>query len=125
VVAAALARIPGAGAQTGSVNLSDLSAACGSVGTSAQVVVPAVNATIAGGACANMLSDRATIFLSNASASATVSCGYSNAVTINGQGTFTLPPGWTARYSRGDAVKVAIWCIASAPSTPMGVTVGN
>ena len=113
----------GAWAQSNGVNALDVSTACGTVGTAAALVLPAIGDST--GCITRNPATRTTVFLANASVSggATVSCGYNSSITLNGIGTFTLGPLQSAFWPRGSAPHQAIWCIASSPATLMQVVI--
>ena len=111
-----------------SVNTTDLSANatacntggdCGSIGTSAAVCVPPISPSWGGNY------PRTTITIGNSSASATISFGYNNTITVNGLGTLTLSPGQTAYWPKGGAPGGPIYCVASGSSTPAQISIGN
>jgi hypothetical protein len=102
------------------VNVTDLSASFAPIGTTPALVVPAVGD-------ARVPGERTTLFLMNAAASGgnTISCGYSAQIAVNGNGTFAIPPQQSMFWSRGNAPRNAIWCVASGAGTPMQIAVGN
>ena len=112
-----------------SVNITDLSANatacntggdCGSIGTSAAIIVPAITPPYG-----STSYPRTTITISNASATATISIGYNNTITVNGLGTITLSPGQTAYWPKGGAPGGPLYGVASGSSTPAQVVIGN
>jgi len=110
---------PASIAQT--VNITDLSATFGTVGTSVVLVVPAQGDS-------RVPASRQTLFLANSAASGGngISCGYNAAITLNGVGTFNLPAGGPpAFWPRGTAPANAIYCVASGAGTPMQIIIGN
>ncbi len=132
-VLAALALLGFAGAaEAQMLNVTDISKLVGTstatIGTSAVLVVPQA----VGGGGANVANYSgvpaawSSAFIANASASATISCGYSPGVTLNGADSFTIPPGqslsWDLTYP--PPRNQGIWCIASAASTPFHASVG-
>jgi hypothetical protein len=125
--AAAFAALVARAAFAQSIVVNDISAsttscvsgtACGSVGTSAQLVVPAASAGF----------PRQQITLANSSASGgnDVSCGFSQAITLHGVGTFLIGAGaQPVFWPKGTAPTAAIYCIAAGSATPMLVLLGN
>jgi hypothetical protein len=110
-----------ASAHAQAVNVTDLSATFGTVGTSVSLVVPALGDS-------RVPPARQTLFLANSAAagSNSISCGYNAAISLNGVGTFNLPAGGPpAFWPRGTAPAQAIWCVASGASTPMQIVIGN
>jgi hypothetical protein len=125
VAACAALLISAARAQ--SVTINDISAsttscvsgtACGSVGTSAQLVVPATRSGF----------PRQQLTLANASAAggSDISCGFSSSISLHGIGTFLIGAGaQPVFWPRGTAPTAAIYCIAAGSATPMLVLLGN
>jgi hypothetical protein len=101
--------------QAQTVNVNDISAAYGSIGTSAAVCVPAGTGAFT----------RNQITLANSSASATISVGYNASITVNGQGTVTVAPGQTAYWPRGQAPGGEVYCVASQSATPAQIALGQ
>jgi hypothetical protein len=103
-----------------SVTITDLSGSFAPIGTTPTLVVPTVGDP-------RVPDGRATLFLMNSAPSGgnTISCGYSNAIALNGNGTFTLSPLQSMFWPRGSAPSNAIWCVASGASTPMQIIIGN
>jgi hypothetical protein len=114
------------------LNVTDISRLVGTssatIGTGAVLLVPQA----VGGGSLNAASypgvpgQWSTAFIANASSTATISCGYSPGVTLNGPDSFTIPPGqslnWDLTYP--PPRNLGIWCIASAAATPIHVSVG-
>ncbi|HUK60240.1 MAG TPA: hypothetical protein VLV50_13500 [Stellaceae bacterium] len=118
---AALAFLGLAGAaEAQAITATDLSGSFAPIGTTPALVVPALGDPRVPG-------ERATLFLMNSSASGgnAISCGYSAAISVNGNGTFTLPPQQSMFWPRGSAPRNAIWCVASGAATPMQIIIGN
>jgi hypothetical protein len=122
LVCAALTVLGGA-AQAQMLNDTDISKLLGNsgtVGTSAVEIVP-----MPADAAAGFPPQWATLFIANASSAATISCGFSNAVTVNGADSFTIPAGQSVFWPPGTPPQnQRIWCIASASSTPFFAKVG-
>lgn len=112
-------------AQSQGVNVIDISTACGTVGGTAVLVVPAVGDT--GHCTTNNPTARTSLFLANASASGgnSISCGYNASITLNGLGTFTLAPLSSAFWPAESAPHQAIWCIAAGAGTLMQIVIGQ
>ncbi len=115
---ALLGLVGSARAQT--VTITDLSGAFAPIGTTPALAVPAVGDPRVPG-------ERTTLFVMNSSPSGgnTISCGYSAAIALNGNGTFTLPPLQSMFWPRGTAPRNALWCVASGAATPMQIIIGN
>ena len=92
---------------------------CGSIGTSAGVCVPPINPSWGGNY------PRAAITIANSSATATISVGYNNTITVNGLGTITLSPGQSAYWPKGGGSGAPLYCVASGSSTPAQVVLWN
>jgi hypothetical protein len=105
------------------LNDTDISALLGNngtIGTAAVEIVPRPADKATG-----FPAQWATLFIANASAGATISCGYSRAVTVNGADSFTIPAGQSVFWPPGTPPKnQPIWCIASASSTPFFAKLG-
>jgi hypothetical protein len=105
------------GANAGGTHLGSLN---GTIGTSAVEVVPSLHDNATGFPPA-----WSSIFIANDSATASIACGYSPGVTVNGAGTFPIPPQSAFSWPPGTAPgNQRIWCIASAASTPFFAKIG-
>ena len=97
----------------GAVNITDLSAAYGTFGTTPQLCVPEASA-------------RTTLFLYN---SGTTSIGFSfgRVPALGAAGTVTLPSGGTgwAYWGPGAAPKQPIYCVSSGSGAQLTVLVGD
>jgi hypothetical protein len=92
----------------------------GTIGTNAVEIVP-----MPVDAATGFPPQWATLFIANASAAATISCGFSNIVTVNGADSLTIPAGQSVFWPLGTPPRnQRIWCIASAASTPFFAKVG-
>jgi hypothetical protein len=109
-----------AGAKAQAVAVTDLSAAFAPIGTTPALVVPAIGDPRVPG-------ERKTLFIMNSAPSGgnAISCGYSAAIAMNGNGTFTLPPLQSMFWPQGTAPRNAIWCVAAGAATPMQIIIGN
>lgn len=97
----------------GAVNMTDLSAIYGSIGTTASLCVPAARS-------------RATLFLYNSGAT-TIGYSFGPAPAIGASGTVALlagGAGW-AYWGPGAAPSQAIWCISSGAGGALTILVGN
>jgi len=123
VLALAASAVLAARAQAQMLNDTDISQLLGNngtIGTSAVEIVPKPfdNAT-------GFPQTWSTLFIANASAAATISCGYSNAVTVNGPDSFAIPPEQSIFWPVGTPPRnQRIWCVASASATPFIAKVG-
>jgi hypothetical protein len=119
-LAAAAANVP-ALALAQSVDIADISATFGSVGTTPVLVVPAIGDP-------RVPPSRSQLTLANSSAvgGSDISCGYSAQITLHGQGTFLIGAGAPpAFWPRGTAPSAAIYCVAAGAATPMQIVIGN
>ena len=52
-----------------------------------------------------------------------MSCGYNSGITLNGKGTFAIPPQWVAYWPPGGAPKQAVYCVASGSATLLQIVI--
>ncbi len=131
-ILAALALLYAGAAEAQMLNVTDISKLVGTssatIGTTPVLVVPQA----VGGGSANIANYPgvptawSTAFVANDSASATISCGYSRGVSVNGADSVTIPPGqslnWDLTYP--PPRNQGIWCVASVASTPFHASLG-
>lgn len=121
VLAATLLAAAPARAQLADTDISNLLGNNGTIGTGAVEIVPMPSDNAAGFPPA-----WTTLFIANASATATIACSFSNAVTVNGPDSFTIPPQQSMTWYPGTTPRNRrIWCIASASSTPFMAKLGS
>lgn len=111
--------------QAQQLNVTDISKLVGTstaqIGTTAVLVVPVMGSAYPGVPIA-----WDTLFIANASGTATISCGYSSAITVNGADTFTITPQGSQFWPPGTVPKnLPVWCVASAAATPVQAVVGT